>query len=309
MDAGITRLALGSAPFQGGDITMRSKHGAWLLLALAACNRSPQPQAQAPVAPASAATPATVATPADLADISERDPRYLVGISFPPELKRLPVLAAEVKRDADALRADFMRQVAANKDGQGPGPYELSVSYSMVAETPRIVAVASEGTSYTGGAHGAPLLERYVWVLPENRRLTAESLVPDAAGWGPISDYVRDKLMAVQRDRFDADAQASAGAQDDDGNDSDDQDDDAAARKEQLKNAADMIADGTEPKATNFANFEPVLGPDGRITALRFVFPPYQVGPYSDGTQSVEVPAAVLLPHIAPADHALFAGG
>ena len=29
--------------------------------------------------------------------------------------------------------------------------------------------------------------------------------------------------------------------------------------KEQLKNAADMIEQGTEPKPGNFANFEPVL--------------------------------------------------
>ena len=33
---------------------------------------------------------------------------------------------------------------------------------------------------------------------------------------------------------------------------------------------------------------------------MRFVFPPYQVGPYADGTQTVDVPAAILLPHLAP---------
>ncbi|MFT3898586.1 MAG: DUF3298 domain-containing protein [Thermomonas sp.] len=283
---------------------MRSKHGAWLLLALAACNRSPQPQGQLPAA-ATTQQPAPAAGQVDLSDISERDPHYLVGISFPPELKRYPALAVEVKRDADALRAEFMRQLDANKGQQSPGPYELSLSYAMVAETPRIVAVSSEGTSYVGGAHGAPLLDRYVWVLPENRRLSAEALVPDPAGWTAISDYVRDQLMAVQRQRFEEDAKADAGDADDAG----DEGRSDAALKEQLKNAADMVEQGTEPKAANFANFEPVLGADGKITALRFVFPPYQVGPYSDGTQSVEVPASVLLPHIAPPDRGLFAGG
>ena len=43
--------------------------------------------------------------------------------------------------------------------------------------------------------------------------------------------------------------------------------------------------------------------------ALRFVFPPYQVGPYSDGTQTVEVPSSVLLPLLAPPERGLFAGG
>ena len=45
----------------------------------------------------------------------------------------------------------------------------------------------------------------------------------------------------------------------------------------------------------------------GKITALRFVFPPYQVGPYADGTQTVDVPAAVLWPHLAPDYSGLFA--
>jgi hypothetical protein len=279
---------------------MRSKHGAWLLLALAACNRSPQPHAGAP-APSTMQQSAAATAPVDLADISERDPHYLVGITFPPELKRYPALAAEVKRDADAMRADFMRQAAANKDYQGPGPFDLSLMYTMVAESPRIVAVAAEGTSFVGGAHGAPLLDRYVWLLPENRRLTAAELVPDPAGWQAISVEVRDRLMAVQRQRFAEDADADADA--DEGGAGD------ATLKEQLKNATDMIEQGTEPKPDNFANFEPVLGTDGKISALRFVFPPYQVGPYSDGTQAVEVPAAVLLPHIAPAYRALFAGG
>lgn len=280
---------------------MRSNHGAWLLLALAACNRSPQPQAPSPAkAPTQAAQ---AATPVDLRDISERDPHYLVGISFPPELKRYPALAVAVKRDADAVRADFLKQVAAEKGGPSPGPFDLSLAYRMVAQSPRIVAVAAEGTSYVGGAHEVPLLERYVWMLPEDRRLTAETLVPDPAGWEPIAAYVRDRLAAMRRQRLADEAKNDAAGQDDDG-----QPDDAAL-KEQLKNAADMIEQGTEPEAENFANFEPVLGPDGKISALRFVFPPYQVGPYSDGTQSVEVPAAVLLPVVAPAERGLFAGG
>lgn len=281
---------------------MRWKHGAWLLLALAACNRSPQPQSPQAATPATATAPAVAAV--DLQDISERDPRYLVGITFPPELKRHPALAAEVRRDAEALRADFLRQVAANKDYPGPGPFDLSLMYTMVADSPRIVAVAAEGTSFVGGAHGTPLLERYVWLLPENHRLTAAELVPDPAGWQAVSAYVRDRLMAVQRQRFDTGAGNDAGTGDEDG---DDEAADAALRKEQLKNAADMIEQGTEPKAENFANFEPVLGADGKITALRFVFPPYQVGPYSDGTQTVDVPASVLLPHIAPTLRDLFA--
>jgi len=53
--------------------------------------------------------------------------------------------------------------------------------------------------------------------------------------------------------------------------------------------------------------FQPLTNDKGQITALRFVFPPYQVGPYSDGTQTADVPAAVLLPHVAAGYRELFA--
>jgi hypothetical protein len=39
------------------------------------------------------------------------------------------------------------------------------------------------------------------------------------------------------------------------------------------------------------------------------VFPPYQVGPYSDGAQTVVVPASVLLPHVADEYRPLFSTG
>ena len=74
-----------------------------------------------------------------------------------------------------------------------------------------------------------------------------------------------------------------------------------------IKSTFRMIDEGTEPEAGNFSEFVPVLDASGHVTALRFVFPPYQVGPYADGTQTVDVPAALLLPHVAPAYAELFA--
>ena len=77
-------------------------------------------------------------------------------------------------------------------------------------------------------------------------------------------------------------------------------------RAEIVKNAAGMIEQGTAPDAQSFAQFEPIPSADGKWFGLRFVFPPYQVGPYSDGTQTVDVPAAVLLPHVAAEYRDLF---
>ena len=266
-------------------------------LALAGCRR----EAEVPGAVVDAGAPAAVAAggqpaadgPVRLEDVMESDPRYLIGISYPPGMERYPGLAAELARYADSARSDLMEAVEAHDPDAGSAgvPYDLTLAYDVLMETPAVVAVQAWGTLYTGGAHGNPLVARFVWLPQRDEMLRAQALVPGDEGWGEISAFVRDALHAALSQRLDAD------------------DVEPADRAKLMRSGGKMIDDGTAPAADNFAQFEPVPGDDGRLRALRFVFPPYQVGPYSDGMQTVEVPASVLLPHVAPEYRGLFAAG
>lgn len=259
-----------------------------LLFCLAACRReTPAPDASR--VPAAASAPA-VAKPL-LVDVVEHDPRYVIGISYPPVANRYPGLAAALKQYADGARAELMQAVAGLGKEKPSAPYDLTLSFTQVAATPQIVAIDADGSSYTGGAHGNPLVACFVWLPQRNELLTASKLVPEAAAWKPLADYVRKQLHVALSQRVEADHL----------------DDDQ--RADVLKNGGRMIDEGTDADPQNFSQFEPVLGADGRIVALRFVFPPYQVGPYADGRQTVDVPSDVLLPHVAPAYRTLFAGG
>lgn len=262
------------------------------LLALAACRdeapRAPAPAAPAPEAQAPLAEPAR--EPVELADVVESDPRYIIGITYPPALNRYPGLAAELKAYSGAAREDLMEAVAGLDADAGAGTlYDLSLEYKVIADTPEIFAVAADGSSFTGGAHGAPLIARFVWLPKHDRLLTADALVRDPEAWRTIARYVREQLHAALSQRVDAD------------------DLDPVERERVVRSAGRMIDEGATPEADSFSEFEPVTGADGRLVALRFVFPPYQVGPYSDGVQTVEVPAAVLLPHVAEDYRSLFA--
>ena len=264
---------------------------ALLCAALAACRReAPQADGATATGPetAPAATAPAPAPEVRLADVSERDARHVVGISYPPSINQDPGLAAELKKYSDAARAELQQAL----DGLGTepprAPYDLSLSFTELARTPRVVAIAADGSSYTGGAHGNPLIARFVWLPQRKELLTAQRLVPQPAAWTAISDYAREQLHTNLSQRLDG------------------TDIEPAERTEMLRSAGRMIDEGTEPRAENFSQFEPVLAADGRIRALRFVFPPYQVGPYADGTQSVEVPAEVLLPRVAPEYRELF---
>ena len=266
-----------------------------VLLALSACRREAEgtpPDAPASESAAAAAPPASAPdAPVELKDVIETDARYVIGISYPKGLDRYPGLAAELQRYAAAARDDVMEAVSAAEAGEQRSPYDLSLSFSSLAETPRVVAVAADGSSYTGGAHGTPLVARFVWLPGQDRMLRAEDLVPGEEGWRDVSAFVRESLHAALSQRVDADEL------------------EPAERARILQSAGKMIDEGTAPEAGNFTEFEPVLGGEGRLQALRFVFPPYQVGPYSDGVQTVEVPASVLLPHVAPQYRELFAAG
>lgn len=262
-----------------------------LLLCVAGCKR------EAAVSPASgqAEVPATAdpAAPAAavpvLKDVIETTDGYVIGISYPPVVNKYPGLAQEISAYTDAARAELMQAVAGFGNDKPSAPYELSLAFEQVLDTPQLVAVAADGSRYTGGAHGEPLVARFVWLPRENKMLTANALVPKVEGWAAIAGYVREQLHTSVSVRADADEMPPE------------------ERLQFVRNADKMIDEGTEPDIDNFSQFQPVVGADGKLTAVRFVFPPYQVGPYADGTQTVDVPAAVLLPHVAPEYVGLFA--
>ena len=272
-----------------------------MLVAIVACDRpqSPAPGTSAnPPGGAAAPDGTPAATPVELTDVFETTGDYVIGITYPQSATKYPKLATELKAYAESARAQLLAAAAerqqrepAGEGSEGATLYDLSLTFTEVLDSPELVAYAAEGSMYTGGAHGMPLLAHFVWLPQKDRRLTAEALVPQEDGWQDIAAHVREQLRTALSQR--ADGAALSPAQ----------------RSEMLGNASRMIDAGTEADVENFRQFEPVVDGAGHVTGLRFVFAPYQVGPYSDGTQAVEVPASVLLPHVAPEYRDLFDAG
>lgn len=256
-------------------------------LLLAACQERPA----APAAPKGGeARPAAAAAPrVQLKDVLETSGTHIIGISYPKELARYPGLAAQAQRYAAQARQQVLDAVRQKPADPALGPYELSLEFKLRHESPSMVVLAVDGSAYTGGAHGMPLIQRWVWLPPQGRMLTAAELFPRADSWQRIAGEVREQLQAEFAQRMDAD------------------DVPPAERAALMKSANAMIEGGTEPTPDDFAVFEPVLDGAGRITALRFVFPPYQVGAYADGLHTVELPASRLVSEVAPAYRSLFA--
>ena len=263
-------------------------------VALTACKRGDETTpAATPAAPAPAATTPPVAAPAPgtpvLKDVLETSDRMVVGITYPVGLERYPGLVEVLAKYSQQRRDELKGEVDALGNDRPTVPYDLTLSYQKLAETPDLVAVAADGDLYSGGAHGQPLVMRYVWLVRDNRLLTASELIPTAAGWTAVSSYARAQLKIASQER----ASQDSGLTPED-----------LARV--LSDDAKSIDEGATAKPEDFVHFEPLLDGNQKIRGLRFVFPPYQIGPYAYGVQNVDVPASVLMPHIAPAYRDLF---
>src|SRR3546814_10720565 len=114
-----------------------------LLFALAACQREARaPEARAPesqTAPAAVPAPAAPAAPVELRDVIERDPNYVIGISYPPNINQYPRLAAELPRYADAARSELMQAVDGLAGEQPSAPYDLSLAFNTLASARKSV--------------------------------------------------------------------------------------------------------------------------------------------------------------------------
>lgn len=264
---------------------------ALVVLAMAGCRKDDTqvPAVATDGAPAAEAPADAAPAAVELHDVIETNARYVLGISYPPAANNYPGLAQALSDYAEHAKAELLKAVDELGNDKPTAPYELSLAFDMAVDTPRVVAVSAEGSSYTGGAHGQPLEARFVWLPEKAQLLTAQSLLDSPKGWQAVSDYTSDKLLE----------QATVRAQGEEMT--------PEEQQAQVRNLSKMIDEGTAPEAANFAQFQPVMDAAGRIAALRFVFPPYQVGPYSDGTQTVDVPAAVLLPYVAADYRELFA--
>ncbi|PNS07767.1 RsiV family protein [Solilutibacter silvestris] len=263
----------------------RAKHGIALLVvvALAGCGKHDAQPANGTTPPPAAVAPVT------LQDQVEHTPVYLLGITYPKGASLPAGLAQEIKAYADASRKRLVDAAKPHKAGDAGVPYDMSLEFRQIAPPARgLIAIAADGSLYTGGAQGDPLIRRFVWDTQAGNLIRSQDLLAGPAGWAAVSASVRETLMGQIRARLEDDKQTPEEVD------------------KALKLMGPIVESGTEPAASEFSEFEPMIDAQGKLIGLTFVFPPYQVAGYSDGIQRADVPASVLLPYLAPRYRTLF---
>ncbi len=241
-------------------------------------------------APATGAMPSAAATaPIVLQDQVEHTPTWLLGITYPKGMALPAGLAQEMKAYADASRKRLVDAAAPHKAGDPGVPYDMSLEFRQIApQAHGLIAIAADGSLYSGGAQGDPLIRRFLWDVQGADLISAGELLNGDAGWVAISNSVRETLVGQIRTRMEDDKQAPEEIE------------------KAIAQMKPIVESGTRPAASEFSEFEPMIDAQGKLIGLTFVFPPYQVAGYSDGIQRADVPLAVFQQYLNPKYSGLF---
>lgn len=153
-----------------------------LALALAGCE-APEPAPKTQPTETAAATPAAVSA-SDLL-IREHSAELDFAWRMVPDAAAHPALLTELRREAQAMLDDARRMAAEDKaarptDAPFFGHY-LQQNWRVEADTPRLLSLAAETDSYSGGAHGMHSTRSLIWDKAAGKRLALPDLFADWA--------------------------------------------------------------------------------------------------------------------------------
>lgn len=163
---------------------------------------------------------------------------------------------AAIKYFVSSQGADFSMDVEASlpQDEEKPATYdqwEMSGTYSLSRPAPEIVSVTFNIYSYSGGAHGNLFIRCLNYDLRDGKALELDNIFGDPG-----------KALAIMSAFCEKKLREDLGSEVDE----------------------DMLRGGTAPDTANFSNLSL------RNDSIVVEFQPYQVGPWSIGSQSVSVP-------------------
>ena len=185
--------------------------------------------------------------------------------SWPKEATAIAELDGWLRGNAERLKTETLNKGAANeKDAKANDypfvGYSYSEDWTTVANVPALLILQSDGYSFTGGAHGMPVVTALFWDKAAKKRLAT----------GAIFDM--PKLAAAMKDRFckalDAERAKKRGG---------------PANPDQLSQF-DECVDVTKQTIL------PVSLKGGALDAVRVVIMPYEAGPYAEGIYELDFP-------------------
>lgn len=248
-------------------------------LLLSACGTRPVPIAQASAEAVSPATDAAPGLPGSKL-VEEKGDLLEFTYGWPLEAAAIPALSGRIEADLARLRAEGLATAREDKAMRPPdapfhGHYFQKI-WMTHGETPRLLSLAAQVAFFTGGAHGNTIFDSLLWDRTAGRPIATTDLFTDAAA--AFAAMNAPYCEALDRARVE-------------------------------KRGAPLPAEGEDWLVGCPELAEQVIVPvdadeDGRFERLRVLIPPYEAGPYVEGTYEVDVPVTPAIRALLKPDYA-----
>lgn len=194
----------------------------------------------------------------------EENELYSFAFAWPAVASAIPALEARLRQRLERMRSDTLGAAEAAKAEAAQmefpfRPHHYSESWSMLGDSGRLLSLAAEIATYSGGAHGNTRYEGLLWDRQANREIETEALFE--GGLAPFGGRFCAALDRARAERRGEPVRSSAG---------DDFMTGCPALAERVVLPADADA-------------------DGRLDSLRVLIPPYVAGPYAEGPYEISL--------------------
>jgi hypothetical protein len=190
--------------------------------------------------------------------------------AWPSEAAAIPALDRRFRADmANAYRKALSGAREDQKIYREQGREDIGDLYSMTwttaGETPRLLSLQNELSTFTGGAHPNTSYGALLWDRKLNREVATDALFRRPAEFGAVTRPAYCKALHAERNQ----------------------------RREGEK--LDLPEFNACPKASELAISPVDSNGNGRFDRIAFVASPYTAGPYAEGEYDISVPVTARL--------------
>ena len=240
---------------------------------------TPEPQASQKAAPA--APVAAQAAPAKARMVEEKSDILEFTYGWPAEAAAISALSERFKKELGELRRDALATAKEDKDSRTPeipfnGHY-LSKVWTVHGNSPRLLSLAAEVASFTGGAHGNVVYNTVLWDRKAGRPIEVAALFTDAAAAFKAMTSFYCTELDKQRAEKRGEPLPLQGEDD------------------WMTQCRPLAEQTVAPTDTN---------KDGRFDLLRVMIEPYNSGPYAEGIYEVDIPITPAIRALVKKDYA-----
>jgi len=236
--------------------------------------------------PAQAADEHAESVPAKIAGrkVAEETGLVLIEYSYPAEAAAIPALAAVLDADLEKQRTDLVDQAQdgaqlAKESGYPFNPYGFWEEWQVAADLPRWLSLSANVSVYSGGAHPNHWFDALLWDREEGIRREALDLFSS-----------KEAFNAATREAFCEEIDRQ--------------------REEKRGEKVERSSDNPFDECLDPADYRVVPGSStGKaFDRVGILVPPYEAGPYAEGSYEVTLPVTpALLDAVKPEYRAYFA--